>query len=120
MQFNFDAGQQILEAFSWQLSTLRVLARRRTTACAFFHLSVPHTCCCWFMCSMYLLVCICVHIAVRLCCIHVFHLSQRHTDIIVVNLINSAMYTPVCVSVAFGLLLSCERYEHKVVSRNNM
>ena len=65
---------------------------------------------------MYLLVCICVHIAVRLCCVCVIHFSHNHTDVIVGLLINNLMH--ICISVAFVLFSSCERY--KVVSRNNM
>ena len=57
---------------------------------------------------MYLLVCISVHIAVRLCCIGVIHLSHTHTDVIVVSLLNTSMY--ICVSVAFVLFCSCELY----------
>ena len=41
---------------------------------------------------MYLLVCICAHIAVRLWCACVIHLSYTHGDVIVGLLINSSMY----------------------------
>ena len=55
---------------------------------------------------MYLLVRICVHIAVRLCCVCIIHLSHAHTVVIVGLLIHSSMY--ICISVAFVLLSSCE------------
>ena len=67
-------------------------------------------------CSIYLLVCISVHFAFRLCCICVIHLYHTNTDVIVALLINSSMY--ICASVAFVLFCSCERYQ--VVSRNNI
>ena len=48
------------------------------------------------------------HIAVRLYCIYVIHLSHTHADVIVDLLINSSMY--ISVSVAFVLFFSCELY----------
>ena len=65
---------------------------------------------------MYLLVCICLHITLCLCCSGVIHLSHTHTDVIVGLLTNSSMY--ICVSAAVDLFFPCERYE--VVSRNNI
>ena len=56
-------------------------------------------------CSMYLLVCICVDIAVR--SYYVIHISHTHTDVIVRLLINSSM--DICVIVAFVLFFSCEQ-----------
>ena len=69
-----------------------------------------HAYCCWFKCSMYLylLMCSCVHIAIRLFCIGINHLSHTHTTVVVGLLINSSMY--ICVSVAFALFFSYERY----------
>ena len=76
--------------------------------CAFSYMSFTHACRCCFRCSIYLLVCICVHITIRLCCICVIHLPHTYTDVIDVLLINSSMY--ICVSVAFVLLSVCKRY----------
>ena len=68
---------------------------------AFSYMSLPYAYCCWLRCSMYLLVCFCVHIAVCLCCTCVVYISHGHTDVIVGLLINSSMY--ISVSVAFAL-----------------
>ena len=46
-----------------------------------------------------------VHIAIRLCCICVIHLTLTHTDVIVGLFINSS----ICVRVVFVLFFSCER-----------
>ena len=54
---------------------------------------------------MYLLMFVCV-----------VHFTHAHTYVIVVLVINSSIH--ICVSVAFTLLFSCERY--MVVSRKNM
>ena len=64
----------------------------------------PHAYCCWFRCSMYLLVRVCV-----------VHFSHIHTDVTVGLLINSSMY--ICVCVAIALFFSCVRYY--VASGNN-
>ena len=57
---------------------------------------------------MNLLMCIYVHIVVHLCYACVSHLPHIPTDVIVDLLINSLM--SICVSVAFALLFSFERY----------
>ena len=57
---------------------------------------------------MYLLVYICVHNVVRLCCVYIIPLSHFHTDVIVDLLINSSVY--ICVSESFVLFFLCERY----------
>ena len=74
----------------------------------------PHAYCCWFRCSMHLLMFICVHIVVSFCCVWFTSFSHAHTDVIVRLFTNSSMY--VRVSVVFILLFSCDRYE--VGSRN--
>ena len=82
----------------------RLLENSIATACicAFSHLSFLHAYCCWFRCSMNLLVCICIHTNnIIVCWLCVIHLS--HTDVIVGLLIKSSMY--ICVRVVFGLLL---------------
>ena len=56
-----------------------LLKKSTATVCAFPYMYFPHAYCCWFRCSIYLLVCICVHIAVRLCCVCIIHLSHIHT-----------------------------------------
>ena len=56
-------------------------------------------------CSIYLLVCIRLHIGVRLYFVCIIHLSHTHTDVIVGLLINSSMY--ICFSVGFALFISC-------------
>ena len=91
-------------------SSSRLLEKSAATLCTYEFSYVPflHAYCCWFRCSMYLLACICVHIAVSLCCARVIHLSHTHTDVIPDLPIYSSMY--MCVSVAFVLLFSCERY----------
>ena len=95
-------------------SCSRLLEESTVCKCAFSYMSLPHDNCCCLRCSMHLLVCICVHIAVRLCCACIIHLSHIHADVIVDLLINNSMY--ICVSVAFVLFFSCELYY--VVSRN--
>ena len=75
---------------SW--SCLLEISNAKACVCAFSYQLFPHTYCCWFRCSMYLLGCICVHITVRLCCVCVIHLSHTHTNVIVGLLINSSMY----------------------------
>ena len=62
-----------------------------TCISAFSYMSFPNNYCCWFRCSIYLLVCIYTYIAVRLCCACVIHLSHTHSDAIVGLLINSSM-----------------------------
>ena len=68
-------------------SCSRLLGKSTSTVCicTFSYMSFPHDYCCCFRCSMYLLVCtsICVHIAVRLCCACVIHLSHTHTNVVV-------------------------------------
>ena len=90
---------------SW--SCLLEISNAKACVCAFSYQLFPHTYCCWFRCSMYLLGCICVHITVRLCCVCVIHLSYTHTDVIVGLLIYSSIY--MCTSVPFVLFFSCER-----------
>ena len=79
----------------------------------------PHAYCCWFMCSMYLLGCICVQITVHLCCVCVIHLSHTQTDVIVGLIINNSMY--LCVSEAFVVFISCDtiigRFRQKFAER---
>ena len=63
---------------------------------------LSHVYCC--RTPIYLLMCICVHIAVRLCCVCVIHLSHTHADVIVGLLINSSLY--LCVSLVFCFISS--------------
>ena len=51
---------------------------------------------------MYLLLCICAQIAVRLYCASIIHLSHTHTDVIVGLLINSSMYTCVIMDLFYS------------------
>ena len=87
---------------SFLFSPVRELYRNRPVIFAFAYLSSPHAYCYWFKCSMYLLVWICVHMAVRLCCVCAIHPFHTHSDVIVGLLISS--------SVAFVLFFSYERY----------
>ena len=55
-----------------------------------------HICLClmlyWYKCLIYLLVCICVDIAISLCWVCVIYPSQTHIDVIVGLLINSSVW----------------------------
>ena len=81
----------------------RLLEKSSASACiyAFSYVSLPYVYYCWFRWSMYLFVCFCVHIAVRLFCACVIHLFHTHTDVIVDLFINSSMY--IWISVTFAL-----------------
>ena len=92
-------------------SCSRLLKNSTVTTLLILHshtyLSV-HAYYCWIRRSMYLLACICLHIAVRLCCVCVIHPSHTHTDVIVCLLITSSVY--VCVSGAFVLFFSISMF----------
>ena len=56
----------------------------------FSQMSFSHAYVYWFRCQMYLSVCICVYIEVRLCCACIICLT--HNDVIAGLLVNSPMY----------------------------